>query len=262
MTTQLNIACIQWDIVWENKAANHEIVKKLVSLANIAPRSIIILPEMFDTGFSLQVDVTCDDHHHSMTFLSTLAKQTQCTIIAGITIKNKNNKGENQSITINPDGDLVCKYTKLHPFTLSREDQYFDAGTKTEVFKVHDFTFAPLICYDLRFPETFRNTVLQGADVYSVIANWPKKRADHFTTLLKARAIENQAYVIGVNRIGSDPNLDYAGGSQIISPIGEILASAGDQPEVIQATIRLESQRDYRKEFPVLKDIRKEDGNI
>jgi len=261
MTSQLNIACIQWDIVWENKAANYDIVKTMVNQANIAPQSIIVLPEMFDTGFSLNIENTCDDQNSSKIFLSTLAKQTQCTIIAGITIKNKNNKGENQSITISPKGEILCKYTKLHPFTLGEEDQYFDAGGQTEIFNIEDFTFAPLICYDLRFPETFRSTALQGAHVYSVIANWPKKRADHFATLLKARAIENQAYVIGVNRTGSDPNLDYAGGSQIISPIGEILACAGDQPTVIQATIRLASQLDYRQGFPVLNDIRKEDRN-
>ena len=120
------------------------------------------------------------------------------------------------------------------------------------------FRVAPFICYDLRFPEIFRHQTRLGAQVLVVIANWPAPRDTHWQTLLCARAIENQAYVIGVNRVGDDPNLTYAGHSLILDPRGETLAIAGESPQLIQANLQLETLTEYRQEFPVLRDLRPE----
>ncbi|HKG80277.1 MAG TPA: nitrilase-related carbon-nitrogen hydrolase, partial [Pyrinomonadaceae bacterium] len=121
-----------------------------------------------------------------------------------------------------------------------------------------EFTVSPFICYDLRFPEIFRAAVFQGAQLFVVIANWPASRVRHWITLLKARAIENQAYVMGVNRCGNDPKLSYSGHSMIIDPRGEVLADASEVEGVISAEIDAEALAQYRREFPFLNDIHHE----
>ena len=128
-------------------------------------------------------------------------------------------------------------------------------GDRVVTFRWHDVTVTPVICYDLRFPETFRTGVERGAELFVVIANWPGERHLHWTTLLRARAIETQAYVVGANRCGADPNTSYAGGSVIIDPWGNILADAGAGEAVINAELDHEAQVRYRATFPALRDI-------
>ena len=129
-------------------------------------------------------------------------------------------RGRNEAVAFGPDGSETARYCKLHPFSYAGETDHYAPGAEVVTFDWEGITVAPLICYDLRFPEAFRAAVRKGAELYAVIANWPEPREQHWAALLDARAIENQAYVLGVNRVGSDPNTAYAGRSRIIDPRG------------------------------------------
>ena len=129
-------------------------------------------------------------------------------------------------------------------------------GDRVEVFPLNDFMVCPLVCYDLRFPELFRIGMQMGANLFLVIACWPKERIDHWVSLLKARAIENQAYVVGVNRAGSDSETEFGGRSLVIDPMGKFLADAGTEESVIQAELDLNQLNAWREKFPVLKHAR------
>jgi predicted amidohydrolase len=152
------------------------------------------------------------------------------------------------------NGREVARYAKMRPFKLAGES--VEPGAEPVLVECGEFKLAPAVCYDLRFPELFRAGVKRGANLFAVIANWPTPRLDHWLTLLKARAIENQAYVIGVNRVGRDPNAEYPGRSQIIGPRGDILADAGNAEGVISAELNLPALESYRREFPALQDAR------
>jgi predicted amidohydrolase len=148
----------------------------------------------------------------------------------------------------------------MQPFTLGGESQHYAAGSGVVTFIWQNFVVSPLVCYDLRFPELFRAATQRGAQLMTVIANWPVARIQHWVTLLQARAIENQAYVAGVNRCGDDPKLKYSGRSLIVSPHGDILADAGDGEKVIGAELDLPGLIKWRADFPALKDIRPAPG--
>jgi len=144
----------------------------------------------------------------------------------------------------------------MRPFSLSGEGTHYQAGQKPATFRWHDCTVAPFICYDLRFPELFREAALtHKPELYVVIANWPDKRILHWVRLLQARAIENQAYVVGVNRVGSDPSYVYNGRSVIVDYNGEIVSDAGSNEGIIQARLDLEALRKYRQGLPFLQDL-------
>jgi predicted amidohydrolase len=168
----------------------------------------------------------------------------------------KGGKGRNESHAYDPQGGLLARYGKLQPFTLGGEAANYDAGDSLVTFAWQGFTVAPFICYDLRFPELFREATRRGANLITVIASWPGTRIGHWMALLKARAIENQSYVIGVNRCGQDPTLSYSGHTQIIDPSGEVLANAGEQEKIISAELSLEHLTSYRAKLPFLADMR------
>jgi omega-amidase len=152
---------------------------------------------------------------------------------------------------------VTDRYQKLHLFSPAQENSNFTAGNRIVTFDCGGGIIAPFICYDLRFPEVFREAVEMQAEFFVVIANWPRSREQHWLSLLKARAIENQAFVAGVNRCGKDPNVDYSGRSVIVSPLGEVLADAGEGEAVIEAELDFEAVRKYRCQFPALIDRRR-----
>lgn len=237
----MNVAALQLDCVWENKAANEDKVRRL--LTGIAPGTLVVLPEMFATGFTANLALAEDTGET----VAAIAKAYRVNLLAGL-VRNR----RNEAVLFNPEGREVGRYAKLHPFRPGGEAT--EAGTEPVIVSVGEFQLAPAICYDLRFPEVFRAGVKLGANVFAVIASWPSARVEHWLTLLKARAIENQAYVIGVNRCGSDPNHAYPGRSQIISPRGEVLADAGDGETTLAGMLDLPALQSYRHEFPVLED--------
>ncbi|NQU09406.1 carbon-nitrogen family hydrolase, partial [bacterium] len=221
----MHVLGVQLDSVWENKRANHDKVRRLLESARPEPSALVVLPEMFATGFSPTVAVTSDPvHGETRTFLAETARVYGIHLLAGLVRTETDGRSRNEAILIDPRGGEVGGYAKMHLFSFANEHQHAVPGTAVQVWPCGGFRLAPVVCYDLRFPELFRACLQQDAQVFAVIANWPTPRVEHWLTLLRARAIENQAYVIGVNRCGRDPNNEYPGRSQIIDPRGEVLA--------------------------------------
>jgi predicted amidohydrolase len=248
---------IQFDIQWEDKKANFREVRTLIEQSPPTPGSLVILPEMFSTGFSRQVKRICETESRDTTrFAESIAKEWHVGVVGGRVLIGANGKGLNQCFVLDENGTEIACYTKLHPFSFAKEDQFFDPGTEVTQFEWKGFQIAPFICYDLRFPEIFRRSVINGTQVFIVIANWPDARAAHWECLCRARAIENQAWVVAVNRCGKDPRLNYIGGSMVINPKGECIAQLSDQTSILRADLDLHSLMEYRAHFPVLNDIR------
>lgn len=255
----MKIIGVQYDIVWEDKPANFDVVRRLLDTARIEPGSLIVLPEMFATGFSLDVDVISErDRREAETFLADQARRHGAYVMGGVVTQGDDGRGRNEAVVFDPAGQEHARYAKLHPFSLGGEADHYHAGDRIVTFPCGEFVVAPFVCYDLRFPEPFRIAVKRGVTLFVVIANWPASREAHWTALLVARAIENQAYVIGVNRCGTDPNLAYAGGSMIVSPRGEVIGQAESDRCAIQATLDIKRLTTYRHNFPALRDIRPE----
>lgn len=253
----MKLYCVQLDITWENKRANFARVQSLLSAAAPRPDSLVLLPEMFATGFSMNVArVQEGPERETELFLSATAKELRVFLLGGLVHPAAEGKGLNQAVVFSPAGKEIARYSKLQPFTLGGEADHYEAGREVVVFPWQSFTVSPFVCYDLRFPEHFRKAARSGAQLITVIANWPIQRIQHWVTLLQARAVENQAYVAGVNRCGVDPALEYNGRSLIVSPRGDILADAGHGQSVVSAELDLAELMAYRKELPFLADMR------
>jgi omega-amidase len=253
----MKIFCCQHDIVWENKPANHAKVRMLLKAANIPHGSLVLLPELFSTGFSMNVQGICEGKAcETERFLIELAQEMNATVLGGAAVIGPDGRGRNQSIVFSPEGKEMARYSKMQPFSLGGELQHYTPGEELVTFTWGGFTVAPFICYDLRFPELFRAAARKGVHLMTVIANWPVTRIQHWITLLQARAIENQAYVAGVNRCGTDPRYIYNGRSIIVSPHGDILADAGNGESVIGADLDLAAVTKWRADFPALQDMR------
>jgi omega-amidase len=253
----MRIYCCQTNIEWENKEANFAHVQALLGSQPIERESLVLLPEMFATGFSMNIPGIAEDQRSpTEQFLAETARQKGVFLMGGIVAEGKHGCGRNEAVLFSPQGQLVVRYCKLQPFTLGGESDNYNPGERVVVASWRGFSLSPFVCYDLRFPELFRAAVRRGANLFTVIANWPVARIQHWVTLLQARAIENQAYVAGVNRCGQDPKLKYNGRSLIVNPRGEIIADARDGEGLISADLDLEQLSAYRKELPFLKDMR------
>jgi predicted amidohydrolase len=213
---------------------------------------------MFATGFSMNVAQIAEGAaRETQQFLASEAEWRDVHLVGGIVRVAPDGRGRNEAVVFAPDGTEQARYQKMHPFTYGGESNHYGPGRAPVLFRLGDWSVAPFICYDLRFPEIFRVAARTGAELFLVIANWPEARVAHWTTLLQARAIENQAYVVGVNRVGDDPTpLRYPGRSLIIGPRGDILADAGNEERVISATLDRGALLDYRRQLPFLADMR------
>jgi len=257
---RMNVVAVQLDCVWENKAANFEKAHTLLRQAAVPPESLVVFPEMFATGFSMNVEAVAEPYQGpTERFLAELAKQFRVHVIAGAAMSGKKGITRNKALVFNPAGELIGFYAKMRPFSPGGESEHYQAGDKPITFHFGQWRVSPFICYDLRFPELFRAAAAaHQPELYVVIANWPEKRITHWVRLLQARAIENQAYVVGVNRVGSDPAYVYNGRSVIVDYNGEILADAGAAEGLIQAKLDLEPLRKYREGLPFLQDMQKQ----
>lgn len=220
----MKIALVSLNQIWEDKKANLDLCEKYIQKASEQNVDLIIFPEMTLTGFSNSIDFTSEEFESSETIksFSILAKKFNISIIFGVVVKN-GDKVLNKSISIDKNGDVLGDYSKIHPFSFAGEDRYFNAGNKLSIIDFNDFKIGLTICYDLRFPELY-SAMASKCDLIVNIANWPKKRVDHWHTLLKARAIENQIFIAGVNRIGIDGNdIEYIESSNIFNANGEEL---------------------------------------
>jgi predicted amidohydrolase len=251
-----NVYACQLDCVWHSPQANHDAARAALSGHTVVPGSLIVLPEMFDVGFTMDGKTACAASEITGTFLSELARTTRSTVVAGHAMCDATGRALNQASVFDASGSRLSQYVKCHAFTPAGEHESYAPGEGATLFEWAGLKVAPLICYDLRFPEVFRAGVKLGAEAFIVVANWPVARVEHWITLAKARAIENLAYVVAVNRCGRDPNYAYPGRSIIIDPKGEVLAEAGDGVEVLTAMIDPQRVRDWRRDFPALRDAR------
>ncbi len=250
------VAC-QLDIAWEDKPRNHQRVTELLQAAHIEPGALIVLPEMFDTGFSMRVAATAQSsQRESEGFLRGLAIKYRAAVLGGVVAPQVGETAANEAVVFAPDGSELARYRKMQPFSLSGEDQLYPAGERHTLFEWQGVKIAPFICYDLRFPELFRTAIRDGAEMFAVIACWPAVRSEHWVRLLQARAIENLALVIGVNRCGSEPNLDFDGRSVAFDQLGKFLFEADRREQVLNCELDVAAMRAWRDKFPALRDSR------
>ncbi|MBO6513677.1 MAG: hypothetical protein JJ974_06920 [Phycisphaerales bacterium] len=255
---------VQLDIQWEDPQTNYARVRSLLDTIRISPGDLIALPELFDAGFSLNTKTTCDMNNSTLEFLSDLAQETGCMIQGSRSIfpaQDSESLALNCATVCAPGGkNPVCEYHKVHPFSMGSEPKSFQGGNEVvqydwvagnETLKV-----CPFICYDLRFPELFRKGFVDGAEMFVLGANWPNARQHHWRSLLIARAIENQAFMLGINRCGDDPYLSYSGGTIAIDPMGTVLGELGDEEAVLSVEIDPTMLRDWRSKFRVIDDIK------
>jgi omega-amidase len=256
---------VQFDIAWEDRAANFLKVERLLSQAPVEPGDLVLLPEMFDTGFSLNTGQTADREGQTLRFLSDLAEDLGVIVQGGRTVHDCHcAKAHNRMSVLGPGGDLLADYSKIHPFSYGKEHEHFAGGDTVMTYTWAGekggagvaLTVCPAICYDLRFPELFRRGMQMGAEVFAIGACWPDARQAHWRALLVARAIENQAFVLAVNRTGSDPTLKYAGGSIAVGPKGEVVGELGPEERVLSVPVDPAAVHEWRARFPAWKDAR------
>ncbi len=252
----MKVVCCQLDIAWEDKSANYRKVRQLLQDVSLPPGSLLVLPEMFATGFSMNLAVTREESPSGTeSFLASLAAERSWFVLGGLAATGPDRRARNQAVVLSPRGELLVRYSKIHPFTLGGEADHYAAGTEIVEFNWQGWRVAPFICYDLRFPELFRAAGRRGTQLFVVIANWPTRRIDHWITLLRARAIENQAWLVGVNRCGSDPKHSYPGRSLVVDHQGVVRMDLGDTERLESIDLDLGGLEAWRAEFPALKDM-------
>jgi predicted amidohydrolase len=252
----MNVYALQYSIAWEDKAQNQAVVRQQLEHDPPPAGSLVVLPELSCTGFTMRRDGIAENEGElTQRFYADLARQYRVYLIGGASWWGDQGLGRNMALVLNPQGELLGCYAKQHPFSYGGETLHYQAGSGFFGFDWDGCRVAPLICYDLRFPETFRHLAVQGVQLFVVIANWPSARVHHWDALLLARAIENQAYVLGVNRVGDDPKVSYPGSSRLIDPQGNIVARLNHQPGVLQAPLDLDELLAYRERFPALSDL-------
>ena len=243
---------MQIPLQWENPNANRQYIES--QLADYQEKiEIVLLPEMFTTGFSMEAAKNAETMQgDSAKWLEALAKKHNCLIIGSLIIEEEG-KYYNRLLAFSEEG-LLAQYDKRHLFHMANEHLHYAAGGKKVVFTYKNWRICPLICYDLRFPVWSRK-VAQEYDLLLYVANWPERRVAHWNTLLKARAIENQCFVAGVNRCGLDGNgIVYSGDSAIIDPLGNILAHHSGEEKLLSAHLDKEAMETYRTNFPAWRD--------
>src|SRR5690242_1290015 len=252
----IRVAGVQHDIVWEDRDANFARLAPQIAAAASAGARLIALTEMFSTGFSMDADRVAEPTGGpSATFLGEQAAAHGIWVCGSVPERDPGvAKPANRLLLAGPDG-TVHRYDKIHPFSYAGEQEHYAAGSALVTVPVDDVAVSLFVCYDLRFADEFW-AVADRTDLYVVVANWPESRRLHWQTLLRARAIENQAYVLGVNRVGAGGKLTYAGDSCVIDPMGEVLASAAGTETLVLADVDPEVVRATRKRFPFLADRR------
>ena len=245
---------VQYNPVWEDKNNNIEKIDNLLSGAE-ERADLLVFPEMTLTGFTMNASRFAEKADgESFEYFSGIAQKSRAHVLAGLIEEDEGNY-YNTLLHINESGKTLSKYRKLHPFSYSTEDKHYKKGEGISVTDIGEFKAGLTICYDLRFPELYRLYGKERAHLAIVIANWPVARIEHWRALLKARAIENQFYVIGVNRVGNDPKLKYNGYSSVYDPMGVEITFSADEEKVITADIFREKVEETRTKLPFLDDM-------
>lgn len=254
----IKLALLQMDIAFGDPEANYKKAEKWIETACEKDPDVIVLPELWTTGYDLEhLDTHADEEgQRTKAFFSALAKKHHVNIIGGSIAVKKEVGIFNSLLVFNRQGEFVKDYSKVHLFRLMREEQFLTAGHLDGLFEVENLSAAGFICYDIRFPEWIRAHVLKGAGLIVVPAEWPTPRIQHWRHLLISRAIENQSFVVACNRVGHDPDNEFGGHSLVISPWGDVLAEADDTEQLLFAEIEPDMLDDIRGRIPVFEDRR------
>lgn len=248
---------MQWDLAWEDSAANRARADRMLEQCRPERETLVVLPEMFSTGFSMNAGAHAEEPGgETERWAWERARAWGIWLLGGWARTDARGVAGNEAVVVNPEGRTVASYRKRRPFSPGDEPRHFPPGDEAVVFDWRGLRVAPFICYDLRFPEVFGAVVDRRPELLTVIASWPDRRIAHWLTLLRARAIEHQAYVIGVNRTGTDPAHRYPGRSVVVDPWGEVVADAGETEGVVEAALDVERLREYRQKLPFLDDRR------
>jgi omega-amidase len=257
---KFKIACLQMDIAFGDTGKNYKKASNLIDQANAHKPDIIVLPELWTTGYDLDnlKDTADEEAQEAKVFFKKAALKYNSHFVGG-SVANKTEAGiENTLLVFDKQGREAGTYSKLHLFKLMDEHLYLAAGKEKGLFSLEGHKFAGLICYDIRFPEWVRAHALHDVEAMFVVAEWPIQRLEHWRALLIARAIENQCYVIACNRAGSDPNNKFAGHSMVIGPWGDVIAEGGEGEEILLAEIDLSEVKEARSRIPIFTDRRPE----
>lgn len=247
----LDICMLQTDIVWENPTANLHLLDQQIDAIQTQAH-IIVLPEMFNTGFSMQATQLAESMEGpTAQWMKQKAAQKRCIITGSLMIEEAGHY-YNRLLWVLPNGQ-IAHYDKRHLFSYAGEDKHFSPGNKRLIAQVNGWKICMQICYDLRFPVWARNT--DEYDILLYVANWPMQRNEIWETLLKARAIENMCYVVGVNRVGTDGNgHQYIGNSSIYSPLGVLIEKADNITSCIAHSFVHSMISESREQYPFLQD--------
>jgi predicted amidohydrolase len=255
MIDKIKAAAIQFRITPGEIEKNFSYVATELEKLALQNVRLVVLPEMWGTGFDYkQLDILAEQTGNIVERLSILSKQYNMVIVGSLP-EPHNGKVCNTSYLLD-SGELKGKYRKIHLFSLMREDRYFDSGNQRVIVETSIGKVGLIICYDLRFPELVRSLALDGADIITVPGEWPRPREDHWRTLLRARAIENQLFVVAANCSGQIGKFDFPGMSMIIDPKGNILAEADDEERTITAEIDFNDIKEWREKIPCFNDRR------
>ena len=255
-TWSMLIAAVQHDIVWEDAPATRAALEARLAAAAAAGARLIVLAEMFATGFSLDGDAVAEaPDGPSVRWMADQARSLGCWIAGSLAIDTGSGRPVNRLVAAEPEGELTT-YDKRHPFSFGKEPEVYDAGEDLATVEIDGMIWGLTVCYDLRFSYDYWSRANE-LDGYLVVANWPRPRREHWQALLRARAVENLAYVIGVNRVGTDgAGLNYAGDSAVISPNGEVLAQASEREALLLVDIDPQATAATRERFGFLADRR------
>ncbi|MER2064382.1 MAG: carbon-nitrogen family hydrolase [Alkalibacterium sp.] len=257
----MKVCALQLELAYKDVSKNKRRITEMVETAVMRNKpDVFVLPEMWNVSFFPDnLEETSDKDGEEMTaFLSGLAKKHQVNIVGGSVAVKSENKYYNTSYSFDREGELVHTYNKVHLFSPSEEDKMFTAGNELGIFKLDGVKVGVATCYDLRFTEWIKRMALEGIQVLFVPAAWPHPRVAIWETLLRARAIENQFFVVGVNSTGTTDKLNFCGHSAIYDPLGERLTSGREDEKLLWADLDIGSIVNIRREMPVYKDRRPE----
>lgn len=255
----MRITALQHDIVWEDRDATLSHLEPLLARAVAARPDLVLLTEMFPTGFSMRTHLTAErSDGPTMRWLESQAR-THDTLIAGSLALLPEDGADgalptNAMVVMGPAG-LLARYDKIHPFSYAGEHERFRAGEESVTLEIAGTRVGLSVCYDLRFADLYWNRD-PAVDVEVVVANWPAARRHHWRALLDARAIENQCFVVGVNRVGNGGGLDYAGDSRVVDPLGEVVVGAAAQEMALDVEVDPAAVAAVRERFPFRADRR------
>lgn len=252
----MRIALAQMDMAWEEKEKNYEKSLSFLEKARKCGADLLLFPEMSMTGFSMDTEKIGEEAGNLETLEYFKGQAAKNRLHVGIGyVKKKGRLSYNCFSLLDSRGEVQLEYEKIHPFSYGKEAGFYQGGERLFCCQVKEFCVAPLICYDLRFPEVFQ-ILSKKAQLIVVPANWPAVRQEHFELLIRARALENQCYVAGINRTGEGDGISYGGGSLAADPWGNVIARADDKEGLLCADLDLAAAEQYRTDFPVKKDRR------